>query len=762
MAIDAELFGDVLPTYLTRFVGRERECDALASAVDDAALVTVCGVGGAGKTRLAVEVAKQIRADHADETEPLPVYWVPLSGVTSPAEVGPAIATGIGLTGSFTDHQLGGIISVLRSRRVLLLLDNCEDVAVTCRELIGRLLTACPRLKVMTTSRIPLKLAVEVAYAIPPMGSEATAAHPYVTDATALFVDRAATIAPAYALTDLNGPALNDICRLLNGLPLAIELAASWIRVLSPHDLLAHLTNANSMLQSDSAMVEDRHRSMQAVLNSSWGWLGPAERAVLSALAVFVGGCTLEAAHAVAGADLASLARLTELSLLQRLPDPYGGSRFQLHELVRVFALSGLDRSEVVREKHLCYFVNLVERRDTSWNTPGSLLSTDPINADLANIDAATTWALRCGDAERAQRLAVGLDQFWISCSLSYDHRLGRLKAALELPGPLVTTTQIRARAQALHAVGLRLFSTGPASSHAYFREARLLFEQVGDAAGIAACLRGHGNARLLEGDFAGCRRDCLASLVQCRACGDLRGAAWCLEAIGAAALAGGEWAEAVAYLSQAAQDFVELDSAAGVCWSEMECALAHQVGRQWVDAVDACVRALDCERTYRLTAQWAEIIEVVARLCAELHRWAVAAQLYGAALSWHSDYEAVSWYPIARRFSRVDRVRRHLGEPAWREAYDTGQRLDAERTTQLAYKCLADLRCELKAGSSGLSPREIEVLRLIAAGLADVDIAARLGVSPRTIHAHLRSIYRKLDVTSRTAAVRAAGIAVL
>ena len=581
MAIDAELFGDILPTYLTRFAGRERESNALASAVNDAALVTVCGVGGAGKTRLALEVVKRLRGDYADDPEPLQVYWVPLSGVRIPAEVGPAIASAIGLTGSFPDHQLGAIISVLRTQRALLLLDDCEHLAIRCRELIEQLLYSCSRFKVLATSRVPLGLTAEVVWALPPMGGEATAADPYATDATALFIDRAARVVSASVFADANGQIVRDICRLLQRSPLAIELAASWIRVLSPHDLLVHLKTAESTPEFDVAVVDGRHPSMQAVLDSSWQWLGSTERSVLSALAVCVGGCTLEAAQSVAGADLGSLARLTELSLLQRLPDSSGGSRYQVHELVRVYALNQLEHPEVVRDKHLCFFLDLLESTTSSSNTQTSLLSSDPVHADLANIDAATTWAMDCGDAERAQRMAVGLDQSWVSCSLSYERLLSQLQAALDLPGPLATTTQIRARAQALRAVGLRLFSTEPASSPANFRAARRLFEQIGDAAGVAACLREHGKARLLEGDVDGCRRDCMASLVQCRACGDLVGAAWCLETIGAAALAGGDWAEAVDYLSQAAHDFAVLDIPAGICCSEMEHSLAHQAGRR-------------------------------------------------------------------------------------------------------------------------------------------------------------------------------------
>src|SRR5215218_9675256 len=355
MAIDAELFGDVLPTYLTRFVGRKDECAELTAMLEEPGAVTVCGLGGAGKTRLAIAVARGFRTDQGLDR----ICWVPLATAASSAEVAPAIANALGLGGSPSDY-LGQIRAVLAAGRALLLLDNCEQVAPGCREVLNRILPDCPQLRVLTTSRIPLGVAAERIYAIPPLAMISAGHDPKATDATALFIDRATGVAPSYAITDLNGPTLAEICRTLHGLPLAIELAASWIRVMSPRDLLSSLRKSHDALGSDWAPVEERHRSIQVVLDNSWRWLGDLDRSVIEALGVFVGGFTREAAEAVSGAHLGTLSRLSQLALIQRLPDPFGGSRYQLHELVRSYALGRLERLDDIRERHLRYFLGLV------------------------------------------------------------------------------------------------------------------------------------------------------------------------------------------------------------------------------------------------------------------------------------------------------------------------------------------------------------------------------------------------------------------
>ena len=202
---------------------------------------------------------------------------------------------------------------------------------------------------------------------------------------------------------------------------------------------------------------------------------------------MFVGGFTRDAAEAVAGADLGTLSQLSQLALIQRLPDPYGGSRYQVHELVRSYALGRLERLDDIQERHLRYFLGLVDTLGIWSNTPVEATWTDPIAADLANIDAALVHALDREDAEQAQRLAVALDHFWPFCVPSQEHRLSRLEAALALPGPPSSEGAIRARAQALLIVGRRVVVTEPAASHARYREAAQLFRKVDDDAG-AGC----------------------------------------------------------------------------------------------------------------------------------------------------------------------------------------------------------------------------------------------------------------------------------
>jgi DNA-binding CsgD family transcriptional regulator len=246
-------------------------------------------------------------------------------------------------------------------------------------------------------------------------------------------------------------------------------------------------------------------------------------------------------------------------------------------------------------------------------------------------------------------------------------------------------------------------------------------------------------------------------SLARYRACGNDEGATWCLETIGGAAMLAGDLLEATARLAKAAAEFARLDVPLGAGYAETELALAHQLRAEWRESVAAWTRALDLHRRARLLAISADVLEVVARLCAELGRWTPAAELYGAAASWHSEYDTVTYFPLVSRFSLAGEVRRQLGEPAWLEAYESGRALAPDHATRLAEEQLSELSSHLGVSSMKLSLRETEVLRLVAAGFTDLEIARQLVLSPRTINAHLRSIYRKMGVGSRTAAVVAA-----
>ena len=755
MTVDKELFADTLPTNLTRFVGRNREIATVLSILHPGRLVTICGVGGAGKTRLAIETAKRHRT-HSGAIEDYEVYWVPLAAVADPTEVPTAVATGIGLTGPLGDRPLAPVERTLRDRQALLVLDNCEHVATACGELVASLLAACPTVTVLATSRIPLEIPAEELFAIPPMGGVALPSDPFESDATALFLDRATSVAGAYALTEHNAKTLGEICDVLHGLPLAIELAASWIRVLSPRDLLDHLRQAHTGLASDTALVEERHRSLAVILDSSWHWLSPRERTALSAVAVFVGGFTREAAEAVAGASLGVLAALAERSLIQRLPDAQGGSRYQVHELVRNYALRQVADDGPLRARHFAYFLELVESLETSWNTQLVPLWSNPIGADLANIDAATAWALDEGDAEGALRMAVGLDVFWIFSLPSVTVRTARLEAALALPWSPSSVVGIRARAKAYHVLGQLKLPTDSNAAKGLHLKGLVLFQEIGDEAGVAACIRDHGGASIRSGDPETGRRDAAESLLRYRACDDALGVAWCYWVLGAAALVLGEFTQASSYFFTSFSQFESLDAPLGACHAQVALASALRHEGKVPGALDAYSNALRYQRDYPLTLESADILEGLAAIAAVSH-FELAARLCGAAVGWRETYQQESWSAMPDDFqTSAATVRRRIGERAWFEAYEAGRKLNSEQALRLAEEAVSALQEELQRRSSGLTAREIDVLHLVADGLSNAEIAERLVLSQRTVHAHLRSIFDKLGVNSRTAAARA------
>jgi predicted ATPase len=466
VSVDAEFVADRLPSYVTRFVGREEEIAELETMVEPGGLVNICGVGGLGKTRLAIELARRLSAEKL-RTD---VYWVPLIGVTSPADLPIAIGQGIGLYGLSGDEPLGALVAALGDAHALLVIDNCEQIASACGRLVAGLLAGCPHLAVLATSRIPLEVDIEQVFAIPPLGGTQRG-DLGETDATDLFIDRATVLAPSYAFTSANAAIIGSICRQVDGLPLAIELVASWIRVLSPRDLLTRIEAAmDAPGASAGAGLADRHRSMGAVLDGSWRWLGEDDRSVLAGLAVFVGGFTREAAEEVTGASMTSLATLVERSLIQRLPDTLGGARYQVHELVRSYALERLAEAGPaavvsVHRRHLDYFVRLSNAYEESWNTAVEPDWRNPLAAEAANFDAAMLWALDQGDPERALRVMFAMFAFWLYSSTSFAIRRERLSRALTVPWTPTEPDSMRVLAKALNQRGFHLHQTDPGAA---------------------------------------------------------------------------------------------------------------------------------------------------------------------------------------------------------------------------------------------------------------------------------------------------------
>ncbi len=770
MTVDHELFEDRLPTYLTRFVGRTAEIVEVEALLRDGRLVTICGVGGAGKTRLAIEVARRWRSAARGD-----VYWVSLAEVDDPETLPGTIAAALGLDpGNVT--ELAVVVDALRGRSALLLLDNCEGVADATGRLLSDVLAACPRVLALATSREPLRGRYERVFPIPPLGAFASGEGHLRGEAADLFVERAVGVVPGYALTEANLPVIERICERLDGLPLAIELAASWIRVVSPADLLAELERSTDLLTSDSETVAARHRSMRAVLDSSWRWLGQDDQEVLAALGVFAGGFTREAAEAVAGAGLSSLAALIDRALIQRMPDSTGGTRYQVHELVRSYALerlhgTGEDRADAVRSRHLDFFLDLVESANAVWESPQGPAWLGRIRLEQANIDSAMSWALERRDANRALRMAAGLFSHWIFSSVPAQYA-AFLDRALSLPARSSAPEAVRIRVEALNVGGFAAIGSGDLRlARSRFVDALTLNETLDDPVLLSLTLRGLGHTLLRMGDLDAARSHIERSLTVSRGADDLRGVAWGTHDLGELEFAHGHLERAEALLCEAMERFAEFGILVGTYRAEILRGSIRAEQEDWPAALACFKRALDLAIAMHFKIRVAILFEGLAEIATALQRPDLAARLLGAATSWrghgpdgsldasagkYGGWPRPDYFNAAFRRA-VTRARRQSNAKEWEVNHALGASWTSEEAMRAADAAIRELSLALDRRAVGLTEREIAVLRLVALGLSNDDIADRLTLSARTVHAHLRSIYDKLGVSTRTAAVHEA-----
>ena len=749
MSVDRELFGDRLPTYLSRFVGRERELAELQELCARARLVTICGVGGLGKTRLAIELARRLRSDPPSVRDFHEVFWVPLAAVTDPETVPEMLATGLGIASVSGSHVLLAVVNALRDRRALLVLDNCEQVATGCAQVVTGLLRPHLDVVVIATSRIPLGAIDEEVYAVPPLA-----------EAVDLFVDRAMSMAPAYALTEHNADAIGEICDRLAGLPLAIELTASWVRTISPLDLLDQLGDATH-LASAGGLVAARHRDLGAVLDSSWQWLSEPDQAVATALGVFRGGFTRDAAERVAGASLASLSTLTERSLIQRLPDATGGSRYEVHELIRTYALARLEASgsrlvDEVRSRHFDYFLAIAESMETPEHAQIEPTLESAIAREQANLDAALRWALDRGDAERALRIVDALHAFYPYSRPRNSDRVALLTRALAIPWTGSSRIADIARGRAVNRLGYDRIDEDPRNAEELFRAAIEVFTLIDDRVGLANSFRGLSWCALAAGKLDEFARWNRRSLLLAREGGDDQGEAWSLHANGIIHGLRGDLEKAVAAFDTAYAIFRRNRGYYGIYRNWFRLAEAWRRHRRWEEALEALRSAFDLGESHHFTTEGGDLLEALSLVAAGMRHAEDAARVAGASDMWRAVHDEKSRIHWPSGEADLVRMRKGLGEQAWQATYTEGLHLTGKGAVRLAYEVIEALLAALERPAD-LTYREIDVLRLVAEGLNNSDIAARLVLSPRTVHAHLRSIFAKLGVTTRTAAVHEA-----
>jgi predicted ATPase/transcriptional regulator with XRE-family HTH domain len=444
--VHAGLKHSVLAAYplpSTRLIGRETEKAVLAGLLvqDDVRLVTLTGPGGTGKTRLALTVASDARGHYPDG-----VCFVDLSPLRDPALVIPTIAIAVGvqqIVGESLRETLG---RVLHDRRLLLVLDNFEQL-LSAAPLVADLLTHSVHIKILATSRAPLRLRAEREYPVPPLGLPPRQSPPSLDllsqfEAVRLFADRAQAVQPDFALNDANISPVAEICHRLDGLPLAIELAAARIRMLPPSALLARLERRLPLLESGTRDAPERQRTLRDTIAWSYNLLDPAARLMLQRLAVFVGGCTLEAAEAVGQdqsmlAPFAALEVLVEQNLVRHEAGLDGEPRFPMLETIREFALEQLALSghaESIQALHAAYFLTFWERAEPEQYGRGAPLWRRRFGAELGNVRASLAWFEQQHDADQMLQMAALVGHYFINSSRLQEGREW-LERALSLGG---------------------------------------------------------------------------------------------------------------------------------------------------------------------------------------------------------------------------------------------------------------------------------------------------------------------------------------
>jgi predicted ATPase/DNA-binding CsgD family transcriptional regulator len=394
-----------LPIPLTRFVGREAELAEAATLLGTTRLLTLTGPGGAGKTRLALELAEDL-----EERFPDGVWFVDLSPLAQGELVWDQVATTLGITVDGSATSLSEAVgSDLAKRRVLVVLDNCEHVVESTAEVAAGLLRAAPNLKLIATSREPLGVGGEVTWAVPPLSD---------ADGLELFSYRARQARPQFNLRERDAEAVRSICRRLDGLPLAIELAATRARAFAPADIAAGLRDRLELLPAGPRTAPARQATLQASFDWSYELLSEAERALLRQCSMFAGGFDLDAALAVCPASGQEvLASVVDRSLVTVQEDPeQGGSRYRMLEPIRQFASRRLVESgefDVVRDRHRDHYLQLVESMQDLLHGPEEYEWRARLRLERDNLRAALAWSRDRGDAEALARLVAALLAFW-------------------------------------------------------------------------------------------------------------------------------------------------------------------------------------------------------------------------------------------------------------------------------------------------------------------------------------------------------------
>ena len=740
-----------LPRPLTSFVGRERELAQAKRLLQDSYLVTLTGPGGSGKTRLCIALAGEVAADYPDG-----VYFVPLAPVRDPELVPSTIAQSIGLQDARDRPLMEHLISQLRERQLLIVLDNFEHLLVGA-PVVTRLLTETSALRILVSSRSSLRVSGEQECPVPPLAVPREEARPAAAllaacESVRLFAERAAAMVPGFTLNDENAPTVARIVRRLDGLPLAIELAAARVKLLPPDAILPRLEHSLGLLTGGGRDLPDRQQTLRATIAWSYDLLTEGAMRLLGVCSVFAGGAGLEIIETVCGAVeiglpvLDGLAELVDHSLLRQVRSPgSSAARYAMLETIREYAaerLAEMPEAERVRDAHATAFLALVEADGRPHAGLARMEWLERVEVEHNNIRAALSWYRR-HDPPVALRLAASMSAFW---SLRGHHtegrqRLGELLALVTAPGMARVSALNGAAWLAIdqgdyaHAVGLLGESIGLS---------RTLGDKMGE--GIATVYLGRSkmsSGRILEGapDV-----EHAATLVN--------------EAHDRAAIAFATFYSAlVALLTGSPEAACGLFARCGAAAAELGLAPLSARARLMLGFpllelgdLPAARKALAAgfQMSTDVGDRWFVQLGLggFAGLAAKTGRPRLALRLAGAADAYRDANEFSMPGPMAEMVDRWLAPTRAKAGSAAGPLLAEGRRLGPEEAVALV---LANEPDDAPGSRQTLTRREVEVAVFAARGLTNRDIAAQLFLSVRTVEVHVDHILTKLGFRTRT-----------
>lgn len=783
-----------LPAALSSFVGRGREMAEIVRLVQEQRLVTLTGAGGSGKTRLALEVARGVQSSFSDGA-----WLVELASLADGALVPQAVASALGVSEQGGRPLLATLAESLQSRHMLLVVDNCEHLVLACAQLAESLLQACPSLTILATSREALAVQGEVIRIVPPLSlprAENAGLAPE-SEAVQLFVARAAAAAPDFELNPQNAPAVAQICLRLDGMPLAIELAAARVRSLSVHQIAELLKDRFQLLTGGSRTAPARQRTLEAALEWSYGLLPEDERRLLQRLSVFAGGCTLEAAEAVCAAEAEEargvrdlLAHLVDKSLVVAERSP-GEVRYRLLETIREYARRKHPQPDAgaCMDRHLEYYTRWAESMTPILLGPELARGMLLVRSEHDNLRAALAWSESAsGKAQLGLRLAAAAWNYWRVEGFHSEGRrwLSELLALPEAQAPTLARALALVRA-ALHAFyqsdypackslaeeSLRIFrglgkngrngeadclellaevasETGDYdTATALYERALSIYQEVGDLMGIGDTLKMMGWHAMRSGDYELARPRLEQGLEYCRRTGEQRHISSALSGLGELAIRTGHYEEARRTLNES----LAISRTTGERWN-----IAINLGSlAWVALLEKDYRrmaellreslSIRAETGDRGGVAWC--LEKLGLAAVQQGKLDTAARLFGAA--------AAVRRPSGSRMDRSDQpdydraltaLQKALGVEEFARQWEAGDTLDLDEAIELGLSATAPPPPAEMPG--GLTARELEVAGLIAKGKSNREIAAAMTVGVKTVETYVTRILNKLGLDSR------------